>query len=161
MIELRHLRYFIAVAEELNFRRAAERIHIDQASLSRAIRDLEDQLDAPLFIRLPRKLDLTPAGLKLLKEAQKLLIRFEACNRCSSATDANMQLPSRGSPSNALRKSDFSDKLAAFAHLRQISSAWGGIDGSNPAWPSVPRPAISRVNQERLPWASGPIVKKS
>lgn len=51
MIELRHLRYFIAVAEELNFRRAAERIHIDQASLSRAIRDLEDQLDAPLFIR--------------------------------------------------------------------------------------------------------------
>ncbi len=58
MIELRHLRYFLAVAEDLNFRRAAERVHIDQTSLSRAIRDLEDQLDAPLFVRLPRRLHL-------------------------------------------------------------------------------------------------------
>lgn len=91
----RHLRYFIAVAEELNFRRAAERIHIDQASLSRAIRDLEDQLDAPLFIRLPRKLDLTPAGLKLLKEAQKLLIRFERTTRAVRQVHALYQAPLR------------------------------------------------------------------
>ena len=48
MIELRHLRYFIAVAEELNFRRAAERIHIDQTPLSRTIRDLEERLELAL-----------------------------------------------------------------------------------------------------------------
>ena len=66
MIELRHLRYFIAVAEELNFRRAAERIPMDQTPLSRTIRDLEDQLGVHLFVRAPRKLHLTPAGLRLL-----------------------------------------------------------------------------------------------
>lgn len=59
MIELRHLRHlrhFIVVAEELNFRRAAERIPMDQTPLSRTIRDLEDQLGALLFMRMPRHL---------------------------------------------------------------------------------------------------------
>ena len=69
MIELRQLRYFVAVAEEFNFRRAAERIHIDPTPLSRTIRDLEDQLGVLLFLRMPRKLRLTPAGARLLKEA--------------------------------------------------------------------------------------------
>lgn len=79
--ELRYLRYFIAVAEELNFRRAAERVHIDQTPLSRAIRDLEDQLGVQLFVRTPRKLHLTPAGLRLLKEARKVFIRIERAQR--------------------------------------------------------------------------------
>lgn len=60
VIELRHLRYLVAVAEELNFTRAAERIHIDQTPLSRAVRDLEAELGVKLFVRAPRHLALTP-----------------------------------------------------------------------------------------------------
>lgn len=95
MIELRHLRYFIVVAEELNFRRAAERIHIDQTPLSRTIRDLEDQLGVLLFMRMPRKLRLTPAGARLLKEAHKLFIRLERTRRVVRATDARYRAPLR------------------------------------------------------------------
>lgn len=91
MIELQHLRYFIAAAEELNFRRAAERVHIDQTPLSRTIRDLEDQLGAQLFVRAPRKLHLTPAGLHLLKEARKVFIRIERANRAVCEVDARLR----------------------------------------------------------------------
>ncbi|MDB5875332.1 MAG: LysR family transcriptional regulator [Ramlibacter sp.] len=95
MIELRHLRYFIAVAEELNFRRAAERIHIDQTPLSRTVRDLEDQLGVQLFVRAPRKLHLTPAGLRLLKDARKVFIRMERAQRAVRETDARFRAPLR------------------------------------------------------------------
>ena len=95
MIELRHLRYFIAVAEELNFRRAAERVHIDQTPLSRTIRDLEDRLGVVLFVRVPRKLQLTPAGAKLLDHARQLLIRLERIQRLVRATDARYREPLR------------------------------------------------------------------
>jgi DNA-binding transcriptional LysR family regulator len=81
MIELRHLRYFIAVAEELSFRRAADRVHIDQTPLSRTVRDLEDQLGVQLFVRAPRKLHMTPAGLQLLHDARKIFIRIERTYR--------------------------------------------------------------------------------
>lgn len=95
MIELRHLRYFIAVAEELNFRRAAERVHIDQTPLSRSVRDLEDQLGVQLFVRASRKLHLTPAGLRLLKEARKVFIRIERAHRAVRETDARFRAPLR------------------------------------------------------------------
>jgi DNA-binding transcriptional LysR family regulator len=95
MIELRHLRYFIAVSEELNFRRAAERVHIDQTPLSRTIRDLENKLGVQLFVRAPRKLHLTPAGLRLLKEARKVFIRMERAQRAVRETDARFRAPLR------------------------------------------------------------------
>lgn len=95
MIELRHLRYFIVVAEELNFRRAAERVHIDQTPLSRTIRDLEDRLGVRLFVRAPRKIHLTPAGLRLLKEARKVFIRVERAHRAVRETDARFRAPLR------------------------------------------------------------------
>lgn len=95
MIELRHLRYFVAVAEELNFRRAAERVHVDQTPLSRTIRDLEDRLSVQLLVRSPRKLHLTPAGQKLLQEARKLFIRFERTKRAVRLTHALYQAPLR------------------------------------------------------------------
>lgn len=95
MIELRHLRHFVAVAEELNFRRAAERVHIDQTPLSRTIRDLEDRLGLQLFVRGPRKLHLTPAGLRLLKEARKVFIRIDRAYRAVRETDARFRAPLR------------------------------------------------------------------
>lgn len=93
MIELRHFRYFVVVAEELNFRRASERIHIDQSPLSRAIRDLEDELGVRLLVRLPRALQLTPAGHKLLKECRMLLVRMERIKRTVRQTHALYQVP--------------------------------------------------------------------
>ncbi len=93
MIELRHLRYFIAVAEDLSFRRAAERIHIDQSPLSRAIRDLEEELGVPLFVRLSRTLKLTPAGSTLLTESRRLLVRVERVKRTVRRTHSLYQAP--------------------------------------------------------------------
>src|SRR5271168_3873377 len=72
-LDLRKLRYFVAVAEELNFRRAAERLHLAQPVLSRQIRALEKELHAQLFIRDSTGTQLTPAGHQLLTDATLLL----------------------------------------------------------------------------------------
>jgi LysR family hca operon transcriptional activator len=76
-MELRHLRYFIAVAEELNFTRAAERLHTAQPSLSQQIRDLEDAVGCPLFFRTKRYVELTDAGRVFLGETRLTLAQVE------------------------------------------------------------------------------------
>jgi DNA-binding transcriptional LysR family regulator len=77
LLELRHLRYFVAVAEELHFSRAAERLHIAQPPLSQQIRKLEQYVGHPLFTRNSRTVALTPAGETLLERSRYLLRRFE------------------------------------------------------------------------------------
>lgn len=72
-IELRHLRYFVAVAEELHFGRAAQRLHMAQPPLSQQIRKLEEIVGHPLLLRSSRQVRLTAAGEELLKRAQQTL----------------------------------------------------------------------------------------
>jgi DNA-binding transcriptional LysR family regulator len=92
-IELRQLRYFVAVAEELHFGRAAERLHMSQSPLSRAIRDLERDLGVVLFVRTTRRVELTAAGTMLLERARPALAEIDgaiADTRRASQPDAGI-----------------------------------------------------------------------
>ncbi|WP_312113616.1 LysR substrate-binding domain-containing protein [Brevibacillus reuszeri] len=80
-MELRHIRYFVALAEELNFSRASERLHIAQPPLSRQIQQLEAEVGVPLFYRTNRRVELTNAGKAFLEKAYQMLDLVEdACD---------------------------------------------------------------------------------
>lgn len=85
-MELRHLRYFIAVAEQLNFSRAAEALHTAQPSLSQQIRALERDLKATLFERTRHRVALTAAGRLLLPEAREIIERVDALSTLREAS---------------------------------------------------------------------------
>src|SRR5437667_12609479 len=76
-VELRHLRYFIAVAEERHITRAAERLGIQQPSLSVQIKELEKEIGVPLLLRHARGVDLTAGGHVLLERARAMLASAE------------------------------------------------------------------------------------
>src|SRR3954465_1555583 len=75
--DLRRLRYFMAVAERLHFGRAAQALHRSQPPPPRAIRALEDELGVSLFARTRRRVELTPAGTRLLEDTRRLVSQLE------------------------------------------------------------------------------------
>ena len=88
-MELRHLRYFVIVAEEQNVTRAAERLHLSQPPLSRQVRDLEAELGVELFRRTAKSLALTEAGKVFLGEARAVLLRAEQAVESARAAARN------------------------------------------------------------------------
>ncbi|WP_285750348.1 LysR family transcriptional regulator [Lentzea sp. NBRC 105346] len=84
-MELRQLEYFVAVAEECHFTRAARRMHVAQSGLSASIRALEVELGAPLFLRTTRQVELTQAGHALLPEARRALGTIESARDAVAA----------------------------------------------------------------------------
>lgn len=92
-MELRHLRYFVAVAETGSISRAAEKLFIAQPPLSAQIRQLEDEVGAPLLVRLPRGVALTAAGRSFLADAQAILARSQhAATRAREAHGEQAQV---------------------------------------------------------------------
>lgn len=111
MIDLRRLRQFIAVTEAPNFRRAAERLHIDQTRLSRTGHDLEEQLGVRLFVPVPCKLHLEPAGHRLLKDSRKVLIRIQRTQRVVRETDTRFHAQLRVGVANGIAQPKLSQCL--------------------------------------------------
>ena len=153
----RDLRYFVAVAEDLHFTRAAERLFISQPALSKQIRMLERQLGAPLFDRGRDGVRLTPVGEALLPHARAVLAAWDrgrteaeqAKRRQQATLVAGMSTsPGRGGLLAAIR-SRFSDlQPAATVELRQAS--WGGrAAGANRG----PRSPVRRRRTRR--WRTG------
>lgn len=115
-MELRHLRYFVVLAEELHFTRAADRLHIEQPPLSRAIKELEDELGATLFDRDRRGTRLTPAGSAFLQDVRRVFAALEQGRENVKAIAAGL----RGSLRMAISDGTVDQRLSAFlAHCRE------------------------------------------
>ncbi|MGG4666952.1 LysR family transcriptional regulator [Achromobacter xylosoxidans] len=109
-MELRHLRCFVVLAEELHFTRAAERLHIEQSPLSRTIKELEDELGLILFDRNRRRTELTPAGAAYLLDIRKLFTILEQARENARAVAAGM----RGRLRIAISDGAIDSRLSAF-----------------------------------------------
>jgi DNA-binding transcriptional LysR family regulator len=156
----RDLRYFVAVAEELHFTRAAERLFISQPALSKQVRMLERQLGAPLFERDPQGVKLTPVGAALLPHARQVLAAWDAAwesvERARNEQRATLEVgmstsPGRGGLLPAIRSRFTAAHPEARLHLHQVSwdDATAGLaDGTADVafvWLPVPAP-------ERYAW---------
>src|SRR5690554_5350927 len=80
-MELRHMRYFLAVAEELNFRKAAERLHVSQPTLSTQVRQLEEEMGVQLLKRDTHSVSLTPAGQHFQEHVRDILRQTDEAQR--------------------------------------------------------------------------------
>lgn len=111
-MELRHLRCFLAVAQELHFARAAERLHIEQSPLSRAIKELEGDLGAQLFVRTTRSTRLTRAGKLLLQHVPRVFTALQQARESVKAAAKGFHSQLRVALSDGVPSSQFSTFLA-------------------------------------------------
>ena len=119
-MELRHLRCFVALAEELHFTRAAERLHIEQPPLSRAIMELEDDLGAVLFVRNRRGTVLTEAGATFLQDVRRVFAALKQAQENVQAVAAGLSGSLRIAVSDGVR----APSTAAWYSNRSISWSW-------------------------------------
>jgi DNA-binding transcriptional LysR family regulator len=121
-MELRHLRYFVAVGDELHFRRAADRLHVAQPAVSEQVRKLEQELGVKLFDRTQRSVALTSAGAAMLEEARRVLRHAEVARQ--AARNAGQRATMR------LRIGYLADCLPATVPraLRYVAASSPGVD---------------------------------
>ena len=121
-MELRHLRYFVAVAEELHFARAAARLGIEQSPLSRQIRELEHDVGVPLFHRTTRRTWLSAAGQRFLDLARRILADVELAKTIARETGSGSDYPIRLGLAEHAAGEDFQHLLRALAEHHPRSS---------------------------------------
>lgn len=129
-VELRHLRAFVAVASELNFTRAAARIHVAQQTLSDTIAQLESHLDSVLLERTPRRVTLTPAGERFLEHAGRVLAAMEiavADTRGTGATRRHVDIGVLTTSAINVRTS-LLKRLAETGDYHVTTTAFGFLD---------------------------------
>lgn len=156
---MRDLRYFVAVAEELHFTRAAERLYVSQPALSKQIRALERQLGAELFRRDRQTVTLTPAGTALLPYAERMLALWaegsSALAEVSAAERSTLVVgmstsPGRGGLLPAIRSRFTAARPEAVVRLRQVSwddpTAGLADGGADVAFVWLPLPDAERYD---------------
>jgi DNA-binding transcriptional LysR family regulator len=117
-VELRHLEYFVAVAEERSFTRAAARVHLVQSALSVSIRGLERELDTRLFDRSTHRVELTDSGRALLPEARRTLAAAEAARDAVAAVRGGVRGTVRIGIMHALSLIDLASLLTEYHRAR-------------------------------------------
>jgi DNA-binding transcriptional LysR family regulator len=141
-MELRHLRYFVAVAEELHFGRAAERLRVTQPAVSEQVRKLEEELGVQLLERTHHRVALTPAGDVFLLEARRVLQQAERARRAALRTGENGH--------GRLRLGLLPDAVppALPRTLRRFATATPGVEVALETYPSLE--LIERVRDREL-----------
>jgi DNA-binding transcriptional LysR family regulator len=157
-VELRHLEYFVAVADERHFTRAARRLHVAQSGLSSTIKTLESELGAPLLVRTTRRVELTPSGEALLVEARRTLAAARAAVDAVAAVEGVRRGSLAIGVMQAMALVDLAGLLARYRErfpgvelrLRQAGSAdlvrlvsGGEIDLAFTSVPDLQRPGLS------------------
>ena len=130
--EFRHLRYFVAIAEERNFNRAARRLHVAQPSLSAQIRQLEEGLSAKLFTRTPAGALLTVAGAALLPHAKQILRMREHAVEETTLAQAGLTTPFRLGYSPWLNHNVIHEAIAGYKELVPGSTIQPSSQSSGP-----------------------------